>query len=63
VIVDGPWAGRFEALAAATADVTTPAFRRLIGELVDAGLAIRLGDQYQVLPFRPRRWPVPFLDA
>jgi hypothetical protein len=63
VIVEGPWADRFEALAAATADAAAPAFRRLLGELVDAGLAIRLGDRYQVLPFRPRRWPVPFLDA
>jgi hypothetical protein len=62
VVVDAPWAGRFEALAAATADAAVPAFGQLLGELTDAGLAIRLGDQYQVLPFRPRRWPVPFLD-
>ena len=63
VVVDGPWAERFEALASATADATATAFRPLLGELVDARLAIRLGERYQVLPFRPRRWPVPFLDA
>jgi hypothetical protein len=63
VMVDDPWAGRFEALAAATADAADPAFGRLLAELTGAGLAIRLGGQYQVLPFRPRRWPVPFLDA
>jgi hypothetical protein len=63
VMVDDPWAGRFEALAAATADAAVPAFRQLLGELTDTGLAIGLGDRYQVLPFRPRRWPVPFLGA
>jgi hypothetical protein len=63
VVVDGSWAERFEALASATADVTAAPLRQLLDELIDAGLAIRLGDRYHVLPFRPRRWPVPFLDA
>jgi Family of unknown function (DUF5825) len=63
VVVDGPWAERFEALAAATADITAAPFRPLLEELLGAGLAIRLGERYHVLPFRPRRWPVPFLDA
>jgi hypothetical protein len=63
VIVDGSWAERFEALASATADATAAPLRQLLDELIGAGLAIGLGDRYHVLPFRPRRWPVPFLDA
>jgi hypothetical protein len=63
VVVDGPWAEIFDALASGTADVTAAPVRLLAGELIDAGLAIRLGDRYQILPFRPRRWPVPFTDA
>lgn len=62
VVADGPWAATFESLAAGTADATTGPAQRLLGELVDAGLAIRLGDGYHVLPFRPRRWPVPYLN-
>jgi hypothetical protein len=60
-----PEPGRFDlqALASGTAEVASIPFRQLLDELIDAGLAIRLGGRYHVLPFRPRRWPVPFLDA
>jgi hypothetical protein len=60
VTVDDPWADVFGTLVAAAADVADGPGRQLLDELVAAGLAVAVGTVTHVLPFRLRRWPIPY---
>jgi hypothetical protein len=59
ILITGPFAGTFAALTTGDSDERTG---QLVDELVDAGLALRLGDSVHVLPTRLRRWPTPHPD-
>jgi hypothetical protein len=61
-VADGRWAAAFETLLSTPVCPTgDAASRQLLDELLTAGLALRLGaGRHAVLPFRLRRWPIPY---
>jgi hypothetical protein len=61
-VADGRWAAAFETLLSTPTCPTGDAeSRQLLGELLTAGLALRLGaGRHVVLPFRLHRWPIPY---
>jgi hypothetical protein len=61
-VADGRWAAAFETLLSSPAcPAGDAASSQLLDELLAAGLALRLGaDRHAVLPFRLRRWPIPY---
>jgi hypothetical protein len=61
-VAEGAWAQRFAELAAVDAAPATGGTARLLDDLVDSGLALRLGNRPHLLPFWLRRWPVPHPD-
>jgi hypothetical protein len=58
VRIDGEWAEAFETLT--TGMSTSAKCDRLLTDLTDTGLAVRLTDGHHMLPTRLRRWPIPF---
>jgi Family of unknown function (DUF5825) len=61
-VADGRWATAFETLLSTpTCPAGDAAAGRLLDELLTAGLALRLGaGRHALLPFRLRRWPIPY---
>jgi len=60
-LLDDPWVDTFDALVSDATQPVDPAGVQLLGELVDAGLAVRLGvGKHAVLPYRMRRHPIPY---
>jgi Family of unknown function (DUF5825) len=61
-VADGRWATAFETLLSTpTCPAGEAASRQLLDELFTAGLALRLGaGRHALLPFRLRRWPIPY---
>jgi hypothetical protein len=61
-VADGRWATAFETLLSTPACPNgDAASRQLLDELHTAGLALRLdGGRHVLLPFRLRRWPIPY---
>jgi hypothetical protein len=59
ILIEGPWAGIFDTLAADMASPADGRSQQLIAELADAGLALRLGPVHHLLPIHRRRAPIP----
>jgi hypothetical protein len=59
VLIDGAWTAAFDALLAAPRSPVEDSAARLLDELTEAGLALRLDDHHHVLPIRRRRAPIP----
>jgi hypothetical protein len=63
VLIDDSWADVFGAVVAEAAeepDISAGPGRQLLDELEAAGLAVTIGPRTHVLPFRLRRWPIPY---
>ncbi|MFB9838959.1 DUF5825 family protein [Actinoallomurus acaciae] len=59
VLIEEPWVAVFDGLAAGAITPDDHRSRRLIKELGDAGLVLRLGELHHLLPFRRRKAPTP----
>lgn len=64
LLIDDPWTVAFDALLADSASPAGGPAAGLLDELVEAGLALRLGeDRHHLLPVRRRRAPVPLAEV
>jgi hypothetical protein len=61
IMVNTPWDNEFDKLAAAESFVDDHS-GQLLDELVEADLAVRLGDRHHLLLVRLNRWPTPHPD-
>ncbi len=58
--VRDPWTDVFDRLVSDTTAPADEAGTQLLDELTETGLVLRLGPRHHMLPFRLRRWPVPY---
>lgn len=60
VTLDGPWVAHFRRFAEHEDAAPVPESAVLRDELTEVGLALRCGHERVLLPYRLRRWPVPY---